>query len=103
MDKRTKIRLLNDSLCRLSEDEFLKTLHDIAILQGGIGKLARNTGLGRESLYKTLDQNSKPRFGTIKRILWGLGLEFKVSLERDPLMQVSIPLGGTVKKSRRAK
>jgi probable addiction module antidote protein len=35
----------------------------------GIAQLARETGLNRESLYKTISQGAKPRFETILKLI----------------------------------
>ena len=48
-------------------DVFLAALADVAKARG-IARLARDTGLGRESLYKTLAPGAKPRFDTILKI-----------------------------------
>ncbi|HDL4123619.1 addiction module antidote protein, partial [Mannheimia haemolytica] len=40
----------------------------------GMAELAKQTGLGRESLYKTLAKGSKPRFDTIQKILGAFNL-----------------------------
>lgn len=50
------------------QDELLQALSDIARARG-MAELAKQTGLGRESLYKTLAKGSKPRFETIVKIL----------------------------------
>lgn len=50
------------------QDELLQALNDIARARG-MAELAKQTGLGRESLYKTLAKGSKPRFETIVKIL----------------------------------
>ncbi|QZP16531.1 putative addiction module antidote protein [Avibacterium paragallinarum] len=49
-------------------EEFLQALNDVARARG-MTELAKQTGLGRESLYKTLSKGSKPRFETIQKIL----------------------------------
>lgn len=49
-------------------------LGDIARAKGGIAKLARETGLGRESLYKTLSPEGNPEFSTILKVIRALGL-----------------------------
>ena len=56
------------------QDAFLEALNDIARARG-IAELAKQTGLGRESLYKTLSKGSKPRFETIQKILAAFNLE----------------------------
>ena len=44
----------------------------------GMAAIAEQTGLGRESLYKTLKPETKPRFDTMLRILHAAGLRLKV-------------------------
>lgn len=40
----------------------------------GMVQLARETGLGRESLYKALSPDGNPEFGTILKVVRALGL-----------------------------
>ena len=44
----------------------------------GMSSLAASTGLNRENLYRTLSDDSNPRFQTVVRILDGLGLMLDV-------------------------
>ncbi|OOH92387.1 putative addiction module antidote protein [Pasteurellaceae bacterium 15-036681] len=55
------------------QDEFLEALNDVARARG-MTQLAKDTGLGRESLYKTLAKGSKPRLDTIQKILGAFNL-----------------------------
>ncbi len=48
-------------------------LGDIARAKG-MTRIARNAGLGRESLYKALSPNGHPEFATILKVLNALGL-----------------------------
>ena len=48
-------------------------LGDIARAKG-MSQLARETGLGRESLYKALSGNGNPSFATILKIMHALGV-----------------------------
>lgn len=50
-------------------------LGDIARAQG-MGRLARETGLTREGLYKALSKNGNPSLGTVLKVLKALGLKF---------------------------
>lgn len=52
-------------------------LGDIARAKG-MARVARDTGLGRESLYKALSANGNPQLGTILKVAKALGLEFGV-------------------------
>lgn len=49
-------------------------LGDIARAKG-MTQLARDTGLGRESLYKALSPTGNPEFATIMKVVAALGLK----------------------------
>lgn len=51
-------------------------LGDIARAQG-MTKIARKTGLGRESLYKTLSNEGNPELATILKVLSAVGLKLQ--------------------------
>ncbi|HET9032927.1 MAG TPA: addiction module antidote protein [Dokdonella sp.] len=51
-----------------------KAIGDIARAKG-MTELARETGLGRESLYKALSGERNPEFGTVLKVLHALGLQ----------------------------
>jgi probable addiction module antidote protein len=51
-------------------------LGDIARARG-MTQLARDTGLGRESLYKALSGEGNPSFGTILKVMRALGIELR--------------------------
>jgi probable addiction module antidote protein len=53
-------------------------LGDIARAKG-MTELARETGLGRESLYKALSPSGNPEFATIMRVIEALGLKLHAS------------------------
>ncbi|HEY5665257.1 MAG TPA: addiction module antidote protein [Gammaproteobacteria bacterium] len=54
-----------------------KALGDIARAKG-MSALARETGLGRESLYKALSADGNPQLSTILKVAKALGLELSV-------------------------
>ena len=60
------------------EDEnpnvFLQAIADVAKARG-MTKLAKDTGLGRESLYKALAPGAKPRYDTVLKLVRALGIE----------------------------
>lgn len=58
-------------------DVFLAALSEVAKARG-IAALAERSGLGRESLYKTLAPGSKPRYETICRLVDALGVKLTV-------------------------
>lgn len=51
-----------------------KAIGDIARARG-MSQVARDTGLSRESLYKTFSGERNPRFDTILKVIRALGLE----------------------------
>ena len=51
-------------------------LGDIARAKG-MTQLAKDTGLGRESLYKALSGEGNPSFGTILKVMHALGLKLQ--------------------------
>jgi probable addiction module antidote protein len=60
---------------------FVAALGDAAKARG-MAQVARDAGLGRESLYKTLKAGARPRFETISSVLHALGVKFMVVAER---------------------
>lgn len=60
---------------------FLDALGDVAKARG-MSRLAKESGLTRESLYRSLSSGSQPRFETIQRVLHALGV--KIHLQALP-------------------
>lgn len=56
-------------------------LGDIARAKG-MTQLARETGLGRESLYKALSPTGNPEFATVMKVVAALGLELHATPSR---------------------
>jgi probable addiction module antidote protein len=56
-------------------DLLLLALADVARAKG-MAQVAKDAGLGRESLYKALAPGAKPRFETIMRVARALGVKF---------------------------
>jgi len=57
-------------------DELLSAIGDIARVKG-MSQIAQETGLGRESLYKTFNSGVKPRFDTVLKVLHSLGIKLQ--------------------------
>jgi probable addiction module antidote protein len=61
----------------LDEDDpdlFIRALGDIARARG-MTQIAKETGLGRESLYKALKSGSNLRYQTVQKVLKALGIK----------------------------
>lgn len=59
-------------------DLFLAAVKDVARARG-MTQLAKDTGLGRESLYKALAPGAKPRYDTILKVVKALGVTLHAS------------------------
>ena len=55
-------------------DVFLTAVRDVARARG-MAQLAKDAGLGRESLYKALSPAGNPEFATIMKVVSALGLK----------------------------
>jgi probable addiction module antidote protein len=65
----------------LEEDDpavFVAALGDVARAKG-MTQIARETGLGRESLYKALSAEGNPEFATVMKVVRALGLRLHAS------------------------
>jgi probable addiction module antidote protein len=58
-------------------DLLLLALGDVARAKG-MAQVAKDAGLGRESLYKALTPGAKPRFDTVMKVARALGVRFTV-------------------------
>lgn len=56
-------------------DLLLLALGDVARARG-MAQVAKDAGLGRESLYKALAPGAKPRFDTVLKVARALGVRF---------------------------
>jgi len=56
---------------------FVLALANVAKARG-MAKVAKDAGLGRESLYKALSKGSHPRYETISAVMQALGVKFSV-------------------------
>lgn len=77
-------------------DLLLLALGDVARAKG-MAQVAKDAGLGRESLYKALSPGAKPRFDTVLKVAKALGVRFAV----QPLTKTSAarPEGSPVRPS----
>ncbi|MCG5524077.1 putative addiction module antidote protein [Ectothiorhodospira haloalkaliphila] len=77
---------LNAALEDEDPNVFLAAVGDVAKARG-MAQLARDTGLGRESLYKALTPGAKPRYDTVLKVIRALG----VGMHASPIHQKSDP------------
>ena len=55
---------------------FLIAVRDVARARG-MTQLAKDAGLGRESLYKALAPGAKPRYDTVLKLVHALGIKLE--------------------------
>ena len=65
---------LSQVLANGDSDELIEAIRHSARARG-MAQIARDSGLGRESLYKALAPGVKPRFDTILRVVQALGVK----------------------------
>lgn len=75
LDSEEAITAYLNAILDENDDSLLaEALGDIAKARG-MTQIAKDAGIGRESLYKALRSGSCPRFGTINRVLGALGIK----------------------------
>lgn len=77
-DDETIAAYLTVSLEDPNPEVFLAAVRDVARARGMM-QLAKDAGLGRESLYKALKPGAKPRYETIMKLVHALGIKLSAS------------------------
>ena len=76
-DNETIAAYLSAALTDPDPDVFLLAVRDVARARG-MSELAKDTQLGRESLYKALSAGAKPRYDTMIKVINALGVQLQV-------------------------
>jgi len=77
-DEETIAEYLTAALDDPNPDVFLAAIRDVARARG-MAQLAKDAGLGRESLYKALTPGAKPRYDTVLKLLHALGVKISAT------------------------
>ncbi len=77
-DEESIASYLNAILEENNPQLLVSAIGDIAKARG-MSKIAADSGLGRESLYKALTAEAKPRFDTVLKVLSALGVSVSIS------------------------
>ena len=59
-------------------NEFFEAIGNVAKAKG-MSQIAKDTGLGRESLYKSFSANAHPKFETVRKVLNSLGVKLQAT------------------------
>lgn len=76
-DEATIAEYLTAALEDPNPEMFLIAVKDVARARG-MSQLAKDSGLGRESLYKALAPGAKPRYDTVVKVIHALGVTLQV-------------------------
>lgn len=78
-DPEFAVEYLNSALADGSHEVFLLHLKDVADAWGGLTKLAAETKLAREAIYRMLGERGNPELASIGKILSSLGLRLAIA------------------------
>jgi probable addiction module antidote protein len=70
------------------DPEFIRDAYNLVARARGMARIAAETGLSRESLYKALGEKGNPEFGTVMRINRALGITLSAHLAKPKRMNV---------------
>ena len=77
-DEEVIAEYLTAALEDTNPEVFLVAVANVAKARG-IAKVAQDSGLGRESLYKALAPGAKPRYETVRKLMDALGVKLTVT------------------------
>lgn len=66
-----------------NDPEFFIEALGIVAKSKGMTEISKQTGLGRESLYKSFGKGKHPRFETVLKVIQVLGLEFRLQAQAN--------------------
>ena len=69
----------------------------------GMATIAKDSGLGRESLYKAFNENSQPKFDTVKRVLNAMNISINFTPTTDPNPGSNSPIRSSTRTSIRSR
>lgn len=79
---RSKAAYLDAALAEGDREVFLLALRDVAEARlGSLGKLAQQSGLNREALYRTLSAKGNPELSSLDKLLQAMGLRLSVEVQ----------------------
>jgi probable addiction module antidote protein len=75
----------------LGDEQVLLNAISAAARARGMSQLAKDSGLGRESLYKALAPGAKPRYDTLLKVIQALGVNITFSPANPSAHRVAEP------------
>ncbi|MEV8518797.1 addiction module antidote protein [Dyella marensis] len=93
---------LQDALDDDDPDVFLLAVADV-VRARSMTRVSKDSGLGRESLYKTIRPGSRPGFATVTRLLGALGVKLAAVPARKSVPAQKVAAKAAAKPARKAK
>lgn len=79
-DEETIAAYLTEALASDDPRVIAKALGAVARARGGMARLARETGIAREALYRALSETGNPELGTALKVMRALGVRLTASI-----------------------
>ncbi len=79
LDSEEMIQLYLEEALEIGDPAFIAQALGTVARARGMSKVAKDSGLSRESLYKALGPNGNPEFATVMRVIDSLGLQLTIS------------------------
>lgn len=70
---------LNAAMAEGDQAAFMLALRDVAKARGGVAAVAKETGLNRVALWRSLSAEGNPELGSLNRILEATGLRLVIA------------------------
>ena len=78
LDNDDAIAAYIEEAIEIGDPAFIADALGVVARAKGMGQIAKDAGLSRESLYKALSADGNPEFGTILKVMKALGLRLSV-------------------------
>ncbi len=76
-DAESQAELISDALASGDRAYVAHALGIVARARGGIGKLASESGLGRQALHRALDKGGNPSLDTLLKVLGSMHIKLR--------------------------
>lgn len=84
LDSNEAIAAYLEEALDIGDPAFIADALGVVARARGMSQIAKESGLGRESLYKALSSDGNPEFGTVLRVLKALGMRLSVAPVEAP-------------------
>ena len=82
-DDNNAAALLDAAFTGGDEGDIMYALREVALAKGGVAGVAEETGLSRETLYRTLSRSGNPRLSTLLAVMRAAGVNSRWNRSAD--------------------